>query len=154
MGMPNLSAAAAAAANPTLLGLGPASAAALQLRLASAAGAVQQGMMDNQPGEKSENRRQRRYLMRSSSAPLGTSMLLVMSLQQTGLQPQPCLQQHSSSSNSAAIGSGGVCKRLSRQGPPCRINLGVSRSRLLKCCGVVWYRAQDAFQPRECAPLA
>lgn len=62
-GVPNLSAAAAAAANPSLLGLGPASAAALQLRLATAAGAVQQGVMDGVPGDKSETRRQRRYLL-------------------------------------------------------------------------------------------
>lgn len=59
-----LSAAAAAAANPSLLAnLAPASAAALQLRLATAAGAVQSdGLTDgNTPtGDKSEVRRQRR----------------------------------------------------------------------------------------------
>jgi hypothetical protein len=99
MGMPNLSAAAAAAANPTLLGLGPASAAALQLRLASAAGAVQQGVMDKEPGDKSENRRQRRYLTRFSSASLAANMLLLMSPQQQHVcgqwpETEPHVQQH------------------------------------------------------------
>jgi hypothetical protein len=59
LGVPDLAAAAAAAANP-LLGLSSASAAALQLRLASAAGAAQHADMKDDPNDKSETRRQRR----------------------------------------------------------------------------------------------
>lgn len=59
LGIPNLSAAATAAANPSLLGLGP-TASALQLRLASAAGGVQTDSHNDEPNDKSETRRQRR----------------------------------------------------------------------------------------------